>query len=71
MTKVTKLRLARLLAGLSQFEAGLETGIDQPRLSLYERGLVRPKPEHLARLAKAYGVMKPETLLEPVGEGQR
>jgi transcriptional regulator with XRE-family HTH domain len=56
MVRLTKLRLARLQAGKSQYEAARETGIPQPYLSLWERGFKQPKPAHLAALADCYGI---------------
>jgi len=56
MVKLSKLRLARLRAGKSQYEVSSETGIPQPYLSLYERGYRAPKAEHLSALKRCYGV---------------
>jgi len=56
MERLTRLRLARLRAGKSQFEVSLETGIPQSYLSLYERGFRIPKENHLLLMGKCYGL---------------
>jgi DNA-binding XRE family transcriptional regulator len=55
MPKLNPLRLARLVAGKTQWEVTKETGIPQTRISLYEREYREPTPEHKEALAKAYG----------------
>ena len=55
MTKLTPLKLARLHTGKSQWDVAKETGIPQTVVSLYERELKDPKPEHKEALAEAYG----------------
>ena len=55
MFKLNAMRLARLRSGKCQYETAVETGISQPLISLYERGLRIPKKEHLERLAQCYG----------------
>jgi transcriptional regulator with XRE-family HTH domain len=47
--------MARLQVGKSQWHVAKETGISQSLVSLYERGLREPKPEHKKALAKLYG----------------
>ena len=54
MITLNALRLARLKAGLTQYEAALETGISQSVLSLFERGLKQPKDNQLEALALCY-----------------
>jgi len=67
MVKLSRLRLARLQAGKSQYEVASETGIPQPYLSLFERGYREPKPEQLSALGRCYGV----SLKDLQGEGVR
>jgi DNA-binding XRE family transcriptional regulator len=55
MSKLNPLKLARLEVGKSQWDVAKETGIAQTLVSLYERELKEPKPEHKATLAKLYG----------------
>jgi transcriptional regulator with XRE-family HTH domain len=63
---LSRLRMARLLAGLSQGEVEASTGIWQPTLSLYERNL-RPVPKDLRKkLAALY--QEDEALLFPEQE---
>jgi transcriptional regulator with XRE-family HTH domain len=69
MMKLTKLRLARLQAGKSQYDAARETGIPQAYVSLWERGYREPKLVQLAALAECYGVSLKE--LEPEREGRQ
>jgi transcriptional regulator with XRE-family HTH domain len=70
MVKLSKLRLARLRAGKSQYEVASETGIPQPYLSLYERGYRKLKAEHLSALGRCYGVSL-KNLEAEQGEGVR
>jgi DNA-binding XRE family transcriptional regulator len=44
-----------LEAGKTQWEVTKETGIPQTVISLYERELKEPKPEHKEALARLYG----------------
>ena len=55
VTRLTPLKLTRLKRGLSQWHVAKETGILQTLISLYERELKEPKPEHKESLAKLYG----------------
>lgn len=52
---LTDLKLARLQMGLSQYDVEVSTGIRQVYISLYEREVKEPKPEHKEALAKLYG----------------
>jgi DNA-binding XRE family transcriptional regulator len=54
MTKLTRLKLARLHTGKSQWDVAKETGIPQTVISLYERELKEPKPDHKEALARLY-----------------
>jgi transcriptional regulator with XRE-family HTH domain len=54
--KVSKLKLARVMAGLTQLEVEAETGIVQTIVSRLERGLKEPNEAQLVTLANLYGV---------------
>jgi transcriptional regulator with XRE-family HTH domain len=54
MAGLNPLKMARLQIGISQWHVAKETGISQSLVSLYERGLREPKPEHKKALAKLY-----------------
>ena len=58
----TRLREARLGAGLSQSELEELSGIPKARLSRYENGHVAPSIQTLERLAKALGVSEASLL---------
>lgn len=58
----TRLREARLGAGLSQSELEELSGIPKARLSRYENGHVEPSIQTLARLAKALNVSEASLL---------
>lgn len=51
-----KLRITRLTKRRTQYDIMLATDIPQCRISLIERGHIRPKEEEKQRLAKALGV---------------
>ena len=51
-----KLRIFRILRGLSQYDLQDKTGIKNYRLSLIETGRFKPKPEELRAIARALGV---------------
>lgn len=57
------IRRAREDAGVTQSALAEATGIQQPRLSQYENGRVRPSPETLGRILKALHV-RPSIRLE-------
>jgi transcriptional regulator with XRE-family HTH domain len=50
------LREARFHKGFTQFDLRLKTAISQTKLSLIERGYVRPSKDDRARLVKALGL---------------
>jgi transcriptional regulator with XRE-family HTH domain len=58
----TRLREARLAAGLSQSELEELSGIPKARLSRYENGHVEPSIQTLARLARALNVSEASLL---------
>lgn len=55
-----RLRHARELAGITQYELGLRVGLDEsvagPRINQYENGVHQPRQEMVLDLAKALGV---------------
>ncbi len=59
-----KLRMARLQKRRTQWDLQLETGLPQCRISLIERGYLKPKKEEKVRLAKALGVTQEELFSE-------
>jgi transcriptional regulator with XRE-family HTH domain len=58
----TRLREARVAAGLSQSELEELSGIPKARLSRYENGHVEPSIQTLARLSKALNVSEASLL---------
>jgi len=58
----TRLREARVTAGLSQSELEELSGIPKARLSRYENGHVEPSIQTLARLSKALNVSEASLL---------
>ena len=60
-----KVELARRALRWSQDKTAKRSGFSQPEISMLERGLLRPPPERLKRLARALGVPA-ETLLSEV-----
>lgn len=55
MVAASRLKLARVSAGLTQFDVYVRTGIQPGRLSMLERGLVAPRDVESAALARALG----------------
>jgi transcriptional regulator with XRE-family HTH domain len=55
ISKLTLVKLARLEQGLSQWDVAKATGIAQTLISLYEREVKNPKPEHKKALSRLYG----------------
>lgn len=55
------LKELRFRKGLNQFDIQLLSGVHQSRISLIERGYVKPTSKELERLARALKV-KPEDL---------
>jgi transcriptional regulator with XRE-family HTH domain len=53
---VVSLREFRQQRGLSQAAIAVLGGVSQREVSLVERGEVRPRPETIVKLAKAFGV---------------
>ncbi len=56
MIKLNAIRLARLRAGMCQYEAALKSGIPQSQISLFERDLRQPNPKQLEALQQVYQV---------------
>jgi transcriptional regulator with XRE-family HTH domain len=62
---VSPLEIERRRRGKTQWQVARETNIVQSRLSLIERGYVKPRPEEAQRIASCLGM--PETDLFPDG----
>ena len=45
----------RLVAGLTQKQAADKLGVDQSAVSLWDRGITRPRASMLPEIAKLYG----------------
>jgi transcriptional regulator with XRE-family HTH domain len=58
---MNRLREARVLKRITQFQLRLSTGIHQSKISMIENGLVNPREDEKKRLSKALGV-KPEEI---------
>ena len=56
-----KLRIARLVKRITQYDLTKATEIPQCKISLIERGYVQPREDEKKKLAKALGV-KPEEI---------
>lgn len=50
------LRTARFKKNLTQYDLKIKTGIHQSKLSLIERGYIKPNKDEVRRLAKVLGV---------------
>jgi len=48
-----KLKMHRILKGVTQYEIAAHTNIPQPKISLIERGFIKPKDHEKAALADA------------------
>jgi transcriptional regulator with XRE-family HTH domain len=59
------IRTFRVLRKMSQWELAQTTGIVQSKISLFERGYIRPSFEELKRLAEALNV-DTEKLIIPI-----
>jgi DNA-binding XRE family transcriptional regulator len=55
MKRLTRLRLARIQAGMSQGEAAKAVGLSQGSLSFFETELRKPKQQYKEALADFYG----------------
>jgi len=55
---ITSWKLQRIMAGLKQDEAARESGIPRHRVSLIERGIIRPTREEAARLTQVLAYRK-------------
>jgi transcriptional regulator with XRE-family HTH domain len=51
-----QMRLERVRRGWTQRHVAQATGVGQSDISLYERGLVRPRPRRAAALEAAFGL---------------
>jgi len=55
-----KMKFRRLMLGKSQYVLANETGIFQSRLTLLERGFVKPRPHERKKLARALNLSEAE-----------
>ena len=70
---ISPLKLRRLGLGLRQLDLGRMAGIPPNLITLYERGVSRPRPEKAAAIADVLDVSVEEIfpdLERPVGEGK-
>ena len=58
------LRMKRIELDITQSQLSIKSGVEQFRISLFERGLAIPNPDQLDRLSKVLGT-SPEELLKP------
>jgi transcriptional regulator with XRE-family HTH domain len=63
--RMTRLKFLRMHADRTAFDVCQEVGMSAARYSYLERGLIAPKPEERAALARVFGVAE-ETLFRPV-----
>ncbi len=63
-TKLTRLRLVRLEAGLTQLALAGMSGVSASRISLYERRLLTPSPAHRRAFALALDCPADELFVE-------
>jgi transcriptional regulator with XRE-family HTH domain len=59
------LRLARQLRGISQYELARQTNIFQSKISQFELGYSRPKPDELKKMAEVLCVKDIAELYSP------
>jgi len=64
------LREARFRKGITQWDLRMRTGIQQTRISLIERGYLRPSETEVKKFAKALGVKPTELQFESYGLGK-
>jgi transcriptional regulator with XRE-family HTH domain len=57
---MNRLREARVLKRITQFQLRLSTGIHQSKISMIENGFIEPRSDERQRLAKALGVKQEE-----------
>jgi transcriptional regulator with XRE-family HTH domain len=57
-----EIRIARIRAGLKQYELAARAGIREPELSLIENGRKQPSAEKAARIVEALNALGEPTL---------
>lgn len=67
---VTKLEVERRKRFMSQWDLARSTGIIQARLSLIERGEIKPKQYEVEAISKALGISSSEVLALLCGGNQ-
>jgi transcriptional regulator with XRE-family HTH domain len=70
MTPMTQLKFLRLAAGRTALSVCLEADMDPARYSHLERGLLPPRPQERAALARIFGATE-STLFRTVRRKQR
>jgi transcriptional regulator with XRE-family HTH domain len=68
---MNRLRETRVVRRVTQFQLRVATGIHQSKISMVENGLVEPREDEKARLAKALGVRVEEIFPEEVRRLER
>jgi transcriptional regulator with XRE-family HTH domain len=63
-----KLREARVVKRIIQFQLRIATGIHQSKISMIENGLIEPRDDEKKKLAKALGVAPQEIFPMQHGE---
>jgi transcriptional regulator with XRE-family HTH domain len=58
---MNKLREARVIKRISQFQLRISTGVHQSKISLIENGYIQPREDEKSKFAKALGA-RPEDL---------
>jgi transcriptional regulator with XRE-family HTH domain len=66
---MNRLREARVLKRITQFQLRLLTGIHQSKISMIENGFIEPRSDEKQRLAKALGVRTEEVFREEAEKG--
>jgi len=62
---MNKMKFIRESLGISQYQLGFETGIKPNRISMIERGWIKPTPEEIEKIAE-YLEMNPAGLLKKI-----
>jgi transcriptional regulator with XRE-family HTH domain len=65
-----KLKLERLLRGMTLAELGEKTGVPYSDICRYETGRMKPYPSHLKRLSEYFGVPADELMKEVTNLGE-
>lgn len=63
-----RLKVARVLKGITQFDLRIATGFSQTMISYWERGLLQPTADQKRKLASALGLDIKEVFPQEKGE---